>query len=967
MSLNRQNIKGQVEERANVIDTLESNGGIQLDEDMKEALKEVPIKGWSRIKFINKNGSLSWDQMIAELEADTIIPEGKIKDQYQLLEFINDSLKKPIKPKKPTNVASRRKAINNQMNDQYAGTLKNTLVKVSQNLMKEVPRGRTKEQLKQKIKEIREATTPAGIESAGLKALTGINKALTKKSIDELIKIRDDVLEPFRKQASKRERSIKAKWNKVIHNALNWGIHNVLEATDAEIQKLQNTLNAEIAGNVDQTYQDLELVNQAQFKLSVLNLLTPLRDKTMPPREYETRLAELVFFIDKGQFELFQRYKKHQDSVNKDMRILEPALNEKSNRRKEDSFLSDVLNLAKTETVKAESPSRTIETTFSLDLGEKGNKRVQEIIQDSNVGLRRLIVLEYQMAKKFKDIWEKHFPDKDWKDYLKQKVDGSEKFSTTGKQKLTLNELLYKWVSVKQEQGQELAEYQKSKKKVQGNYAQLNKQLPEIEKILGPKLIQFAREVSAVLDTQVDAIDKQSQHLFGHSILAGKKEGLYYPMEQKRGPDGFDNQIKTVNFFQSFLNPRVKHQLPPQDVGFAEVFTSHIGKVGRFLHMSDPAIYNRDLFLNKRLLEKMEISDGVKYVKEFVSNVTDFSINEALKKEGQNEYIDAFRSYASITLMWGNVFSGARQVLGMPAVALHLGTSEFLEIVKEVPTKEEFLRIFNDPWIQSRMRGGFSEEMKNAIQQSGNVAWRKFINYGMRVPGMGDAISSAYLGAAMYRAVEKSGKYDGWKGKDKHDRIMSDIMQAVETTLQASMPAYMPTHLRRGGSALKAMFQFLSNPLLQVSFYSRSVQEIKTLHQKGKHKEANNKTAELAFTQHLMIPALQAVVSLAYSMLDGEIEEEEVMEAAMMLVAGPFAGIIMINKIVEELSNKATDRHWSNSNLPMYKLAGDIGIAYELILALIQADGEEIQKNSNKALKQLLPPVKHGSKLPIFD
>ena len=73
----------------------------------------------------------------------------------------------------------------------------------------------------------------------------GIEKLSGEKAA--LIKQVDDLLKPFSKQMTKSMESNKAKWDKGVHNALNWGIHSIYKQSFSKanetLSELQQVFN----------------------------------------------------------------------------------------------------------------------------------------------------------------------------------------------------------------------------------------------------------------------------------------------------------------------------------------------------------------------------------------------------------------------------------------------------------------------------------------------------------------------------------------------------------------------------------------------------------------------------------------------------------------------------------------------------------------------------------------------------
>jgi len=975
--------------RENLIDVVKNEGGLLLDEDLAEALKQTgKLKGWARINLIQEGSGRSWDQMIDALNEAGITAKGDIVGQYDLVNYLDDNLQAIKKPTKPVLTATQ-KEIKAEYDLLYQGALKNTLSAIAKKILTQVaegkktqllPAGNRKNQLKNRLSKYNaDAKTISAVRKDGLELIKDIAIARVKKTAGEIRKEINEVLDPYTKPLKLREEQAKAKTAKMLHKNLKWGITNVLGKSEAKVNEIQQRLHEKLnPATVIDSDKSVEEFHRNEARLSVFSLLHPLRNKNLTPVQLEEIKKNIEAYIEKGSAAVIESNLKHLAAVKADIALLSPSLAERAKLR---DVPDDEPTPMKT---KMQTPAILIEDTFKLGLDAKGLSRLRKILNDGNRGLYKHIIMREEIVEKFSQAAEKIL-GKDHIDAAKKKVPGTEQWSEIGKV-LTVGETMHKYSDIRQEHGQNLGAYQnKSGDSLNPHFQKLAEDMAKIEELLGPEVVKFMNRTSEILDESFNQVNDKHEEIFGHRMI--RNEEFYFPMVQIGDAVGFEKNFNAVNFYQSFAHSRVMHGKKSKDIDYFAHFIEHVSDVAKFVHMTDPAIYNRDLLLSRELLMGVREAFGDKYQKDFIKGVTDMSINKAITKDKDNPMVDKFRSYSSITLLWGNVFSGTRQLMGMPGVALQLDNDVLLEMAQFAPdlldsnseVREFFRTIMKDPWMQGRMRRGFSEEMINAINVKGPKAWRNLIQRGMLVPGFGDILANSMNGALLYAVIKKSGKYDGFSKTEQHERIMADIMITVEATQQASMVATMPQYLRSGGSGTKALLQFASNPLLQASYYAQSYRDIQYLLKRDGYKFSaanpltygelmkglsNNEQARKIFIktlvlQHGVIPITQGLVSLAYAYFSkGELEEEDLWEVVIMMASGPISGVFMVNSVAREISNKVRGKHWSGGNIPLFKGATDAGIGYEIMRELWDGDIEGALGDVDRLGKQLAPPYK---------
>lgn len=902
------------------------------------------------------------------------------------------------------------KDINKAIIKQHEGkTIVEAVNKIAKRMLKELKPGRVKQMLKNRLVTL---STAPDIQKVADELIRDIQNAVLKKQAADVKKNINKMLKPYTKRPDAKIEKVKAKRDVATHIALNWGINNIIKAkskrektgkmdadgkpiykTVATIDQVLEHLQESIQDVFNQTtkendYLQAEKVAEATMQVSMFNLFYQYsRNKNLSVSELTTIETAIQDFIDEGTAKLEKAKMDRIEAINNDLTTLLPALSEREELRvKRNEELPSFRPTMQT-------PYVNVENTYKLGLDEEAQARLNLILNDAATALFKKTEMASKLAEQM-HIAAEQILGKNGLDKFREIVPGSEKFSNEGKP-LNVDELLHKFSDIRQQQGQELANY----KDEDGNhlnpyYKKLQDGQAEMEEMLGPEAIQLLDKMTEIIDSTLEEINEVMFRIFGHKIL--QIESKYFPILQERDQIGFDEVHKTINFFQKFMHTRVLHRNASADIGAVSHFLEHTSEVAKFIHMTDSAIYNRDLFLGKDMIKAVKGAWGTKYTKHFTNNVTDMSVDKATAKEHTtgDALIDMGRAYSSITLLAFSGYSSARQIVGVaPGYALQLDASTMFAMAKNIPqffqkdsdVRKAFVAIFNTYWMQSRMQKGFSEETINAIKTGGPRVLKNYIKYGMRVPGYGDVVGNSAVGALLYVTIQQQGKYDGFPKSEQFNRIMGDMLLTVEATQQASLIATMPGILRNSSSGTKALLQFASNPIAQASYYAQSWSDIYYHLRKagykfdaknpitwgeffvaiGKNKAARKEFGKLMLLQHGLLPASQALVGLAYAFADkGELDEDDLVDVVMTLAAGPMAGVFMVNNIMKSLMDKARGRSWGGGNLPISKPGNDIALAMKLLNSLlIDNDFDEALKDTDKLLQQLAPPFKHIRKI----
>ena len=860
---------------------------------------------------------------------------------------------------------------------EYIESLKTVYTAIGNRLLRDVPPGATKEKLRAKLRELKDYKRAASITSNAQQTFDSISNSREKADIKKVQAAVNKTLKPFKKPIKKNEESLKSKWSKEYHNAINWAIKNIFNSDIDDANKSISELNTLIKGQseLETTDQELSII-EANMKLSIANILYPIKHSGLNALELEAYHNELKYFIEKGQKDLQERLLENSKKVEGAKKnLLKSISNQLKLSPKSKTFLGEIFEKASFVT-KIESPVETMEKTFSLGLDESEMKFIYDAINDSSFGIRNQQLFMDRMAEQIEALSTKHldvsmkgFLGKSIGDLAKEKVPGTESLSLDRRTVLTRGELMNMYAVIRQNQAERLAE--------NGNteYKYLRDRIKEIKDLLGPDVINFMDEVSDLLTSNFKEIDEQTRKHFGHGIV--NTENYYYPIDNNMRKGGFNAQYQGVNFYQSFINPRVLHKNPPAQRNYIAVLNNHFENVGNFLNVTDSAIFNRDTFLGKDVIEKLTNLEGQSYVEDYISNITDFSVNEAVIKSnevGKLPLLNSLRRYASITLLGGSGTSSSRQLVGgYPNLMLKIGATRTKEVMKNTlkllndPEMRDLLVMYlKDPYMRGRLQKGFSEEMINSINVSGPKAWRKLIQSLMLVPAAGDYLINSVIASGIHYNALKSDKYSGFSPEEQKQRIMSDILSITESSQQASIVSFMPKFLRSGGQSWKLMFQFLSNQLLQAGFYARKLREIKSLNRQGKKAEARKQAGYLILQQHAIVGGTQALVGLAYSWLSqgGEVEEDDLYQAAITMASGPVAASVMVAGIIESILSQVFDQRSYPHELPAFKIKDDIGIVVEMTKnALFDGDLDEAAEDFEKLVKQLLPLYRQGKKV----
>jgi hypothetical protein len=908
------------------------------------------------------------EQKPARLSKDDYVEADGIK----LIEAIQEQAKKELIDSKIIRENNQKSYLSNPV---FIGKFKASMVKILNELVRDLVPGAKKVITINEIKELKKLNNTKAVEAKSLVLLERIGKERIKQTRTDAIKDLNNLLKRFRTKPSARveqkDRKIAADKHTYLYEA-----YKALWLSPEKIKEEWQNINDTISRHVSSAnIAEKQLYHEAVMKADVMNNFAGLRYETRPTTDAIDALEKAKDIFDKGKYEVESLLEERAETIGLISEEFTKAIKEAQEtiKKKPESGKISAHLISYMHTIGA------IQDSVRYSDSKEIQKQIKELDGRINRATYGKIKYIQEVMEKVEDgIADIYGLDKVGMlklatgttnsskiiNQLNQINPEYSKYSSDGRISLSKSHLMFQIAMMEQQHYQSIATRKDEEGKATNELlAKRLKMLPEMKAELNAQELAVIELLKEVIAENTPELIKSVRKVTGMDLKVTEPE--YFPGAIRPRLSGFEQFNSMVQLIPGGLEPRVPHSRDlNEEATIFDIFGGHIRDTAHFIHMSDVSIDMRGIFGTESYRTTLASTYGDVYANALMSKITDTALDDALIKDSNSELINKLRAFVSIKWMWGSMKSALGQLSGGVAMSMQLGPLGFFNMTKEVLNTKEFFnsfkKILSSAIIKNRLATGYNEAMENAIRQAekkGTLG--KVIKAGMIFPGMGDALTSSFFGAMYYQQLINSKDYQAYSDAEKEQRAMSEVFALVEITQQSTHAAYMPDLIRRGGSFTKSFTQFQTSIMQQFGFEAKAIREALA----KKDAESIKKAAVMVFVNHIVLPSTWWLASTAFqSMLGDDLDEEDLLELTISCLLGPARGIIYLGFTGDALFNYLleTDKSRFGSNsMALDSVVGDSIQSFELMSAFYSMDMAEIIEETDRLLKRLIRPYAH--------
>lgn len=321
------------------------------------------------------------------------------------------------------------------------------------------------------------------------------------------------------------------------------------------------------------------------------------------------------------------------------------------------------------------------------------------------------------------------------------------------------------------------------------------------------------------------------------------------------------------------------------------------------------------------------------------------------------------------TALSGNVVSTAKQMLSTPVWAMTMdgGWKDVQSAIAEVISRPELVREFIDSdGFRARYQGGMIREFHEILINPGRNWLERAYRTGMLGIQFGDAVPSVLVGAGLFHAKRNAYSDNGMDPETARQRALTMTWALVEESQQSGRTENMPEIYRSGNVFARAVLQFGSAQLLQLSHELQALREW--------HARPTPKTRQALLRavviNHVIMPFFMGLVTKVWNAILGDEppdEDEmpdEIKAALWEMTLGPIGRVAVIGAWAQAGYDAMVRRkvaHWSRL-LPaenVFRLTGTLGVAAHDIATMRT---EDLHEDMLRAIRDTSAPGRHAVK-----
>lgn len=786
-----------------------------------------------------------------------------------------------------------------------------------------------------------------GATTASQKLVDDIRKNMVEQSEDAMAKEITAALKPFKKAAPKTEREIKRKGvdrkaYEVLHKAGKYW-----RMTPREFDQAKAGLNVDLRAMTTTSTNPLDMKARYDVETSLIAVrMVDHAKRAGDVAALEQALNDIQLFILQGHKDLNEKQAQHNQQRDADKaKLVEDLKKQREGKAPRDPDAKDML-------ARYMSPVDMLESLTTTEGGKALAGELQQGI-DRQWNLAKTEGL--RILNKAEKIAKKHgyadFADLQRK--MRKPSTKYVKYSEQGRVKLTKADLL----KIRAQLLRGDIDLHSDNPHVQRRL----KQLPSLEAEFAPKELAVVDEIQELLQTVYtsDALVDQVLHTTG---LPPVVIDNYFPYDWNHEVSGGGGVVRLVSDIPGWLIPAVPHKLDFQEGG-ADFFNSwgnHLDELVRYKHFDGMKTRIKSGVLSPEVMGEIEKTYGKDTRKVFDNTLTSMIAGQPLLRktdldEGLTEKVwgglCAGTAYSALMFripsmlrQVGGIFSALLQMDGQMAkqVMSRMWSSEGLTAAKT------FLK---HPLMQERMRGRIDPGSVNILDRIGDLSAgkvRTVLSAGMRVPGMGDVLTFALVGGQMVEIYLASDpQFKMMPEKEARDAATAEVVGMFERVLQSTEIKDLSPQISSAGKFKRGFTQFMSADLAVLS------KEVMAYRQwRAGTPGGGQRLAKVLAINHLLLPLPQLMTSFLFQNIfkGDDFDDDEMLEIAMSVLAGPMRGIAIIGALTFAFASKSGSPSWST---PAQRLYGNITNALVALKDTDPTDSDEVLELLDKWLKML--------------
>jgi hypothetical protein len=357
-----------------------------------------------------------------------------------------------------------------------------------------------------------------------------------------------------------------------------------------------------------------------------------------------------------------------------------------------------------------------------------------------------------------------------------------------------------------------------------------------------------------------------------------------------------------------FLANRKQHTAAPR---LENAFATFFGHANQTAHWKGLAEFVREF---SAVLGKPDVKRAIeaKHGPQMLKTLSDWTRNiEGNGLQVQSGFIDKLvsslasaQSYVALAFKVGTLMKQSTALLG---AAYRMPIGEYARgFGKLVSGQLDVAKAFNSPTIQRRLESGFAPEVRAAMNDVWNAKptmRQAILERGMELIGLTDALFTTGSAAIAYDYHLREAKASGLSDEAAETAALREVEDIVGATAQPSDVVDRSLFEARLNSFGRLLFMFASEARQKSSLWATAWRNTLT-------GEGTKEDARVLVLSHLIIaPMLQAITAAwrdARSDDDDEFFDAEnwaPLDFLKAIVAGPLAGLPLINEVVSGFDN----------------------------------------------------------------
>jgi hypothetical protein len=421
------------------------------------------------------------------------------------------------------------------------------------------------------------------------------------------------------------------------------------------------------------------------------------------------------------------------------------------------------------------------------------------------------------------------------------------------------------------------------------------------------------------------------------------------------------------------LTPRVFNTKDlDESADIVSIYMRRLESNEQFVHFAKLHQRIAGIFNDGELTQAIELTHGKRFADQLGVHLRDVLSNQPITG-GKLEIIDSLTNFFAVTRLGWNVSLFPKQLTSLPAFAMYVNAGDFAKYVSTAFTDEgraAMKEIWDSPHAKTRLRTGQTQvdrDMLSGLNETGMTVWEAYKRWG-RYPTMaGDIVPTLIFGQGYYREMLADASRQGMRTEEGKEWAMDQLFRLVEMSQQSGSLINMAEWQRHGGSAGRAIGQFLSTPSqfwAKQTFDWREWRAAIEAEGKGSDRasEARAQFLKTSLINHVLLAGLYTGVNILWKAALGDPpDKKDWMQMIESMAIGPWSGVLVVGSIQEGIVHGLLTGESSFGGgdiIPISGLAGDAQTLAAAANALATGDFETMWKDLDRILAGMAPPYR---------